>query len=637
MAGMTIIEKILSAHAGRDVSAGDVVWIGIDVRTARDFGGANVVKNLRRHVEAPWVDDPERTFFTFDCNVPANTTGYAENQQICRDFARETGVRVFDVRAGIGSHVAIERGIGLPGEIFVGTDSHLNIMGAVGCFGQGMGDLDIAYIWATGRNWFEVPASMKVVLEGSLSWPVTAKDVALAVIGRLGSAGALGKVIEFEGPGAESLSLAGRITIASMATEMGAIAAFMPVSDHIAAYMKRRSGGREIEPVTADRGASYTGTLTLDLSELEPLAAAPSSPSNVKPVSEIVGTRIDTVTIASCTNGRVEDRVHAASILRGKRIREGTSLKVVPATEEVYERMLAEGILKIFIEAGGLVTNPGCGGCASGQIGMVGKGEVQLSTSNRNFAGKQGKGQTYLVSPAVAAASILAGKIVSPLDLSPELIGFVPDESFEKEPDLEMISWREQPKKPAGRPALKVARAQQGKRCAGIVRGRARVISTPDGTLMDDIDTDMIFHNKYLAITEIEKMGEHTFETLEGYEGFAAGARPGDIVVAGGNFGCGSSRQQAVDCFAALGVSLVLTVSTGAIYKRNIINSGFPFLEAPGLADAGIAEGDILEVDFSSGRITLPGGEVVEAAPPTAVQLDICRAGGLFAYTGEEK
>jgi homoaconitate hydratase family protein/3-isopropylmalate dehydratase small subunit len=635
MAGKTIIEKILSAHAGRNVSAGDVVWIGIDVRTARDFGGASVVKNLKENYESPWIDDPEKTCFTFDCNVPANTTGYAENQQICRDFARETGVRVYDVRAGIGSHVAMERGLGKPGEIFVGTDSHLNIMGAVGCFGQGMGDRDIAYVWATGRNWFEVPSSMKVILEGSIEFPVTAKDIALAVISRLGTAGALGKVIEFSGTGTDALSLSGRITIASLATEMGAIAAFLPVSDAIASYTESRSGGGKVEPVTADDDAAYDDTITIDISDLEPLAACPFSPSNVKKISEIAGTRIDTAIIASCTNGRFEDMVHAASILKGKRIKDGTSLKVVPATEEVYERMLEEGILKIFIDAGALVTNPGCGGCASGQLGMVGKGEIQLSTSNRNFAGKQGKGETYLVSPAVAAASIIAGEIVSPTGLDIELIDFVPDEEFTEQPALETISWIDEGAKKAGKPVPK-SHAGEAVDCPKMLKGRARIIIEPDGRLMDDIDTDMIFHNKYLAITEIEKMGEHTFETLDGYEEFAASVEEGDIIIAGGNFGCGSSRQAAVDCFIPLGVKLVITASTGAIYKRNIINSGFPFLEVTALHEAGIEEGMEIEVDFEKGTITLPGGKVIETDRPTSVQLDICRAGGLFAYTGEE-
>ena len=634
MAGKTVIEKILGARAGRDVSPGDVVWIDVDVRTARDFGGASVVKNLRENFESPWVDDPERTFFTFDCNVPANTTGYAENQQRCREFARETGVRVFDVRAGIGSHVAIERGIGMPGEIFVGTDSHLNIMGAVGCFGQGMGDRDIAYIWATGRNWFEVPATMKVVLEGSIEYPVTAKDIALAVISRLGSAGALGKVIEFEGNGADGLSLAGRITIASMATEMGAIAAFLPVSDKIARYLERRSGGRTVEPVTADIDAEYTDVMTIDINGLEPMAACPFSPSNVKPVSGIAGTRIDTAILASCTNGRFEDMVHAASILRGKRIKDGTSLKVVPATEEVYERMLEEGILKIFVDAGALVTNPGCGGCASGQLGMVGAGEIQLSTSNRNFAGKQGKGETYLVSPAVAAASIIAGEIVSPAGIEIDMIDFVPDEEYEAEPELSAISWRNA-EASANSGEVRPKETGAAGDCPDVIEGRARLITDPSGRLMDDIDTDMIFHNKYLAITEIGKMGEHTFETLAGYEEFAGGFGKGDIIIAGGNFGCGSSRQQAVDCFISLGASMVISASTGAIYKRNIINTGFPFLEVEDIAGAGIEEGEKLRIDFPAGTITRESGEVIQAAGPTRVQIDICRAGGLFNYTGE--
>jgi 3-isopropylmalate/(R)-2-methylmalate dehydratase large subunit len=631
----TIIEKILSAHAGKKVSAGDVVWIGIDVRSARDFGGANVVKNLRTHYEPPYVDDVEKTFFTFDCNVPARDTGYAENQQVCRIFARETGVRVFDVRAGIGSHVVIERGVAAPGSIVVGTDSHLNILGAVGCFGQGMGDRDIAYVFASGRNWFEVPETMRVVLEGSIEYPVTAKDVTLAVIRELGSAGALGKVIEFSGPGAESLSLSGKITLASMATEMGAVAAFLPVDGTTLEWMGRRAGNGDFETIAADKGAKYASTLTLDLSEIEPLAACPSSPSNVKPISEIEGTRIDTAFLGSCTNGRFEDMVHAASILKGRRVKEGVSLKIVPATEEVYERMLAEGILGIFVEAGALVSNPGCSGCASGQIGMVGKGEIQLSTSNRNFAGKQGKGETYLVSPAVLAASVVAGEITSPLKIGAELIDFVPDERHDVAPDLSFISWRADVAKSKGKPKPKEStRGGDGAGCPTVIKGRARLITTPKGSLMDDIDTDMIFHNKYLSITDIEKMGAHTFETLEGYEGFAASVEKGDIIIAGGNFGCGSSRQQAVDCFISLGVSLVVTQSTGAIYKRNIINSGFPFLEVPGLADQGIEEGEMLEINFEKGTIKREKGGTVQGEPPTSVQLDICRAGGLFAYSG---
>jgi 3-isopropylmalate/(R)-2-methylmalate dehydratase large subunit len=612
------------------------VWIDIDVRSARDFGGANVVKNLRAHYEPPYVDDVEKTVFTFDCNVPARDTGYAENQQICRIFARETGIRVFDVLAGIGSHVNIEQGAAKPGTIVVGTDSHLNILGCVGCFGQGMGDKDIAYIFATGRNWFEVPATMRIVLEGEITFPVTAKDVALEVIRQLGSAGALGKVIEFEGTGAEHLSFSGKITLASMATEMGAVAAFLPVDRKALSYMKKRSGDSSLKATKADRSAYYTNSMTIDLSRLEPLAACPPSPENVRKISEIAGARVDTGFLGSCTNGRFEDLAHAASILKGRRIKEGVSLRVVPATQEVYERMVKEGLLKIFVEAGALVSNAGCSGCASGQIGMVGKGEVQLSTSNRNFAGKQGKGETYLVSPAVLAASMLEGRIVDPRTWKGELIRFRPDEDSKHRADLSMISWRIGPDKPLppGKPRSKKT-AAAARQCPKIIVGRARLVNTPQGRLMDNIDTDMIFHNKYLAITELEKMGSHTFETLAGYEKFASTVKPGDVVVAGGNFGCGSSRQQAVDCFMALGVSIIVTESTGAIYKRNIINSGFPFLEVPNLAETGIQEGENLEIDFEKGTIKRANGTIIKAQPPTDVQLDICRAGDLFAYSGE--
>ena len=691
--GKTIIEKILSRHAGKDLAAGDYAWIEVDVRSARDFGGASVVKNLKRYFEPPYVDDPDKTFFTFDTNVPARDIGYAENQQICRNFARETGVRVFDVRAGIGSHVAMERSLALPGRIVVGTDSHFNILGAVGCFGQGMGDKDIAYIFARGRNWFEVPETIEIVLTGSYSFPVSAKDVTLAIIGQLGSAGALGRAIEFTGDGVDGLSLSARITIASMATEMGAIASFFPLDDEILGWLEKRAGFGKIEPVAPDPDAAYSDRIEFDLSRVVPMAACPFSPSNVKTIEEIAGTPIDTAFIGSCTNGRFEDMVHAASILKGRKVKEGISLKVVPATTEVYERMLREGILEILVEAGAVVSNPGCGGCAAGQIGMVGASEVQLSTTNRNFKGKQGRGETYLVSPAVAAASVLFGRITSPLEVDTQLLEYIPDERYFTPPELSTISWRVEKRSASGRPEderrgehdgrdedrgkretsdvadnpekkeSSVSAGSAGRQRtsygtrgeaangganerlnmtsasdlgkSGRIKGRARLIVDGEGRLIDDIDTDMIFHNKYLSITDIEKMGEHTLEALAGYEGFASTVERGDIIIAGSNFGCGSSRQQAVDCFISLGVSLILTESTGAIYKRNIINSGFPFLEVPALHGLGIEEGERLEVDFENGIIKRENGAVIEASKPSSVQIDIYRAGGLFNVTGD--
>jgi 3-isopropylmalate/(R)-2-methylmalate dehydratase large subunit len=412
--GMTIIEKIIQAHSDEPVAAGRIVWMHLDARTARDFGGANVVKNYRKHYADSPVDDAQKTFFTFDLVTPANNIPYAVNQQICRGWAREQGVRVFDVDMGIGSHVAIEYGLTWPGSTFVGTDSHLNILGAIGAFGQGMGDQDIAFTFKAGKAWFEVPHTMKVTVKGELKPPCTAKDLTLACLGRLGASGALGQAVEFYGPAIEALDLAGRITLASMMTEMGGIIGLIPPSDEVLAFCRERTGCTNLQATYADPDAEYTQEIEIDISGLEPLVACPPKPDNVKTVREVAGTKIDSVFIGSCTNGRLEDLAAVAEVARGQRVAPGMVASVVPATREVYAQMLEGGVLQTLFDAGFIISNPGCGGCASGHIGMVGEGQVQVSTSNRNFAGKQGPGDNYLASPAVAAWAALTGELTVP-------------------------------------------------------------------------------------------------------------------------------------------------------------------------------------------------------------------------------
>ena len=416
MAGRTIIEKIFQAHTNDDVAVepGNIIWLELDVRTARDFAGANVVANYRKHYGESPVADRDKTFFTFDLVVPASNIPYANNQQICRTWAREQGVKVYDVDAGIGSHVAIEQGLAYSGSTFVGTDSHLNILGAIGSFGQGMGDQDIAFSFKTGRTWFEVPPSMRVVVKGNLAFPCTARDLTLAVMGKLGSSGALGRAVEFYGPAIEALDLPGRITLASQITEMGGIIGFIPASDEVLKYSRERSGRDDIFAYTADSDAPYTETLEVDVTGLEPLISCPPNPANVVPVREVVGQRVDSVFFGSCTNGRYEDFALVADQVKGKLVAPGVMASVVPATREVYEQMLHSGVLETLFEAGFIISNPGCGGCASGHIGMTGKGQVQVSTSNRNFPGKQGAGDTYLASPLTAAWCALEGEITVP-------------------------------------------------------------------------------------------------------------------------------------------------------------------------------------------------------------------------------
>ncbi len=414
MRGRTVIERIFADHTADEVAPGRVVWLELDLRSARDFAGANVVKRFREAYPGEQVADPERTFFTFDLNSPPNTIAYAQNQRVCRTFAREQGIRVFDVGSGIGTHVLMEEGLVRPGATAVGTDSHFNILGAVGAFGQGMGDVDIAFAFRYGKTWFEVPSTMKIILRGRYEYPTTAKDLVLFLVGKLGARGALGRAVEIYGEAVEALDMAGRITLCSMATEMGAISAFLPPSESLWAFMEEATGKGDHPYPTADPDAEYVQELEFDVSNLKPKIAAPPRPDNVYDVSELEGERVDAVFVGSCTNGRYEDIRLVAEVLKGRKVAEGVVLTVVPATRRVWGRLLREGWLQVLHDAGAIISHPRCSGCAQGHLGMTGEGEVQLSTGNRNFPGKQGKGRTYLCSPATAAAAALFGVITSP-------------------------------------------------------------------------------------------------------------------------------------------------------------------------------------------------------------------------------
>lgn len=415
--GNTIIEKIVASHTQDEVRPGEVVWMDLDIRSARDFGGPNVVKNFTREYGKEPVKDRDKTFFTFDLCVPACSIRYADNQQICREFAREQNIKIFDVDEGIGSHVLIEKGLARSGTTVVGTDSHLNILGAVGCFGQGMGDVDITFAFKTGKTWYQVPETVKVELKGEPSPSCSPKDLTLYVLKELGTKQAALKAVEFYGEPVRKLTLAGRITLCSMVTEMAGIVGFVPeYFPDFSAEIKELTGS-PFEPVQADENAVYHDRIEIDVSGIGPQVAAPFLPTNVSAVEELRGTKIDSGFIGSCTNGRLEDLKAAANLLRGKKIKNGVMLKVVPATRQVYQEMLQEGLLEDLFVSGAIVSNPGCGGCAEGHIGLTGKGEVQLSTGNRNFEGKQGKGRNYLAGPEIVAASCLTGVITGPEDI----------------------------------------------------------------------------------------------------------------------------------------------------------------------------------------------------------------------------
>jgi 3-isopropylmalate/(R)-2-methylmalate dehydratase large subunit len=415
--GKTVIEKIIQGHTLDEVKPGKIVWMDLDIRSARDFGGPNVVKNYEDEYGNTPVADKKKTFFTFDLCVPPSSLKYADNQQICREFARRQGVEVFDVDRGVGSHVLMEEGLARAGSTVVGTDSHLNILGAVGSFGQGMGDVDITFAFKTGKTWFEVPQTIKVLIKGSLSSAATAKDLTLYILKKLGTKKAALRAVEFYGEAVSGLDLPGRITLCSMVTEMAGIIGFIPeFGDSIRTEIENFSGTK-FSLHRADEDCSYSDTVEVDINGLSPQVAVPFAPDNVQDVSKLKGVKIDSGFIGSCTNGRTEDLALASQILKGKKIKDGVTLKVVPATKRVYKEILERGILEDLFRSGAIISSPGCSGCAEGHIGLTGEGEVQVSTGNRNFAGKQGKGKTYLASPAAVAASCLTGHITNPKDI----------------------------------------------------------------------------------------------------------------------------------------------------------------------------------------------------------------------------
>ncbi len=413
--GSTIIEKILEKASGKKVAPGDKVWAKIDLVAMRDFGGPNVILKYEKEFDDEPVFDPEKIAITFDLHIPPRQIKEAENQKICREFAKKKGVKLFDINHGIGQHTLLENGLVKPYDVIIGTDSHMNLLGVAEAFSTGVGITDIVTAMRYGKLWFRVPETVKININGKPGEFVTPKDVILHLVGYFGADGLSYKSVEFYGDFIENLGLDGRITIASMVTEMDGKIGFMVPNAEVINFLKEKTG-KDIKPISPDKDAEYIETHDFDVSNLEPMISCPHSPDNVKAVREVEGKEIDQVFIGSCTNGRIEDLRIAAKILKGKRVKARTI--ITPSTTEVAKQALREGLIEVFLESGAVVTNPSCALCTIGHPGVLAKGDVTLSTSNRNYPGKIGKGgEIYLVSPATAAASAINGKITDPRDM----------------------------------------------------------------------------------------------------------------------------------------------------------------------------------------------------------------------------
>lgn len=422
--GKTAIVKIMERAAGREVQVGERVWCKVDLASARDFGGANCVLQFEKEMgKDAKVWDPDKVAYTFDLQAPSHSEKVSNNQKIIREFAKRQGIKhLFDINHGIGQHVMLEAGLIKPGDVVLGTDSHMNLLGAVGAFATGVGNSDVAASYINGTSWFRVPETMKIEVNGKFQKGVCMRDLLTKIVGDLGAGGMDYLAVEFTGETIDNANLAERITLCSMVTEMsGKVPLIMP-SGEVLTWMVERAGEEVLDRVknlSADPDATYCKVLSYNVDDLVPMASCPDAPDNVKPVTEIAGTYVDQVHIGSCSNGRYEDIKAAYDVLMasGGRVSPNTRVIITPSTTEVQLQCVKNGLAAAFLEAGVVFTNPTCALCTAEHYGALPSGDVGVATNNRNFIGKVGKGShTYLLSPMAAMATAINGYITDPRD-----------------------------------------------------------------------------------------------------------------------------------------------------------------------------------------------------------------------------
>jgi methanogen homoaconitase large subunit len=408
----TLAEKIISHAAGQIVKAGELAVVQVDMAMSVDSIAPSVIRVMREELRAAHVHDPARVALVIDHVAPAVNIATANAQKQIREFATAEGIsNLFDVGRGVCHQVLVEEGLAQPGQIVVGSDSHSTSYGAVGAFGTGMGATDVALAFASGQTWLRVPETMRVIVEGQFRPGVGAKDLALWVARQWGIAGATYRAVEYHG--VDSFSLASRQTLSCMTTELGAKAGIILPSGEVAEKFTVPAW------LTIDAGAIYIEELTVNLNDLEPQVARPHHVDNVVAASELKNIKVDAVFVGTCTNGRLEDLHAVAQILEGKRVASGVRMLVVPASSEVLQAAAADGTLNKLLAAGATIGTPSCGPCIGRHMGVLGEGEVCVSTANRNFRGRMGSpdGYIYLSSPQVAAATALTGYITDPREV----------------------------------------------------------------------------------------------------------------------------------------------------------------------------------------------------------------------------
>lgn len=646
-----LIEKIAQKFAegltpGHEVHSGDYIYIQPAYVMTHDNTGAVIPKF--RSIGASRMANPRQVVNTLDHNVQDSSEKNLEKYRKIEDFARSMGVDFYPAGRGIGHQIMCEEGYAWPGTMVVASDSHSNMYGGLGCLGTPIVRTDAAAIWATGRTWWKVPPVARVTFTGSLRPGVTGKDVIITLCGLFNSDDVLNHAIEFNGEGVDHLSVDQRLTIANMTTEWGALAGVFPVDAVTIAWLHERAafiaarglegvpsdadgGGShprmnstriatlEANPPTADSDAFYAKEITLDLGSVRPYISGPNHVKTMTAVSDLRERKlkIDKAYLVSCVNSRVEDIAEAAAVVRGKRVADGVKFYIAAASSEVQKESERRGDWQALLDAGAIALPPGCGPCIGLGTGLLEAGEVGISATNRNFKGRMGDAtaQAYLASPAVVAASAIAGHV----HLPGEFDGIAP------------------------------AGEIRANRREGVARGETVIVDgfpeLLEGELLfchqDNLNTDGIYPGKYTYNDDFTA-AQQAEVAMENYDpAWQQLAQDGDILAGGFNFGTGSSREQAATALKHRGIRLVLAGSLSETYARNAINNGFLVVEAPelimdlkqrfGTDDLTVRTGLHASVDFRRSEIVVDGkAYAMDPVGPAAQELILL--GGLESW-----
>jgi len=582
----TFAEKILGAPEGT------IVFRRPDIVLSHD-NTASIESTFRKTGDTSKINDPKQLMVVLDHNAPPTSSKLANDYRQIRKFVADNRIERFhDAGDGI-CHQLISK-YARPGMLIVGSDSHTCTAGAFNTFAAGIDRTETAGLWKQGETWFRVPESLKIILNGSLPENVYAKDLALYIIGMIGSDGADYLSVEFHGNGVSTLNISDRMTIANMASEMGAKNAVFPADEQLSDYL-----GESFQGIWSDPEARYVKEIRINLSEVMPLVAFPHHVDNVKPIQDGAGIAIEQALIGTCTNGRIEDMRVAASILKGKKVATNTQLLIIPASREIFLKAVSEGLAEIFLNAGASILTPSCGPCLGTGQGIPADDVNVISTANRNFKGRMGnpKSNIYLASPATVAWTAIYGKITSP--------------SSETAHNLYPYHIEQ---------SVTVTVAENENRYSN------GVWNYKDA---DNLNTDQMFAGNLtyeINSSQPDKIVPFLFSGFD--RNFSKNVTKGDIIVCGSNFGCGSSREHPAVGLVHAGIKAVLAKSVSRIFFRSAINQGLPILVHPDAVSV-YQPGDRIDIDFKEGRIRIANREFRFDPLPDKLRA-ILEAGGLI-------